>query len=247
MRTTLAIIAAASIASVAGAQSPRLGGPMKHISIGFDGVALHASVDQAVATPTMQDYAETYTGLPSVLNDKMYNAQYGWVIEGVWTLPDAASLWIEQTLPVDNLEVFGGRTMLNNASYTPIFGTAGSAPRIMWSGTMLHNWYATTVPGAYSATYRVYLGDASGEPLTAYQEAFVTLDWFAKSPCTADFDQNGIVNIDDIFVYLNAWFSGCLGSAGQPCNGRTVDADADNHVSIDDLFIFIANWFGGCD
>jgi hypothetical protein len=31
----------------------------------------------------------------------------------------------------------------------------------------------------------------------------------ATPACTADFDRNGSVNIDDIFGYLNAWFTGC--------------------------------------
>jgi hypothetical protein len=55
-------------------------------------------------------------------------------------------------------------------------------------------------------------------------------------PCVADFDRSGTANLDDIFIYLNAWF------AGEPrCN---VDGIAG--LTIDDLFVFINLWFAGC-
>jgi hypothetical protein len=31
----------------------------------------------------------------------------------------------------------------------------------------------------------------------------------STAACPADFDQNGSANVDDIFVFLNAWFTGC--------------------------------------
>jgi hypothetical protein len=64
--------------------------------------------------------------------------------------------------------------------------------------------------------------------------------------CRVDFDGSGAVNIDDIFIFLNAWFAGCLGQSGSPCFGRTTDFDMSGALSIDDIFIFINAWFGGC-
>lgn len=56
--------------------------------------------------------------------------------------------------------------------------------------------------------------------------------------CYADFDKNGSVTIDDIFGFLNAWFSG---SPFAQSNG-----DGAGTPQIGDIFIFLNNWFGGC-
>ena len=54
--------------------------------------------------------------------------------------------------------------------------------------------------------------------------------------CRADFDQNGALNINDLFAFLNAWFA------------RSPQADFNqvNGVSIDDLFAYLNSWFTGC-
>jgi hypothetical protein len=67
----------------------------------------------------------------------------------------------------------------------------------------------------------------------------------AAPPCTADFDGSGTANIDDIFIFLNAWFANCTGQAGPPCNGRNADIN-NNGLNIDDIFIFLNLWFAGC-
>jgi hypothetical protein len=79
-------------------------------------------------------------------------------------------------------------------------------------------------------------------PASAYFRTATTV-----APCRADFDQNGSRNIDDIFIFLNAWFNGCNGTqSGSPCFGRNTDVDGVNGVNIDDIFIFINIWFAGC-
>jgi hypothetical protein len=57
--------------------------------------------------------------------------------------------------------------------------------------------------------------------------------------CFADYDHNGARTIDDIFVYLNAWF------AASPYT--KVGGDGMATPSIDDIFVFINNWFAGCN
>lgn len=54
--------------------------------------------------------------------------------------------------------------------------------------------------------------------------------------CKANFNQLNGVSIDDLFLFLNAWFLG-LPSA---------DMDGVNGVAIDDLFLFLNAWFVGC-
>jgi hypothetical protein len=53
-------------------------------------------------------------------------------------------------------------------AYSGIFGTAGSATKWQWDGKMDHNTYAVSLSDItapwqlFSATYRVYVGDAVG-------------------------------------------------------------------------------------
>ena len=54
--------------------------------------------------------------------------------------------------------------------------------------------------------------------------------------CRADFDCNGSVSIDDLFLYFNAYFQQAAGS----------DFNGDNETTIDDLFLFINQYFIGC-
>lgn len=56
------------------------------------------------------------------------------------------------------------------------------------------------------------------------------------TPCIADFDDSGTPSIDDLFLYLNAWFQ----------SDFAADVDSQPGVSIDDLFVFLNAWFTGC-
>ncbi|MBL8963340.1 MAG: EF-hand domain-containing protein [Phycisphaerae bacterium] len=150
--------------------------------VSFDGVDLYVMVDHHVDMPIMRNYGETYTGDASVLNGVMYNAQYGWMVEGFWSPPTNALLWIEQSDVSPAIRSYSGGTMMNQGTFSPIFSTDGSAPRIQWSGSMLHNWYATAVTGDFNATYMVYFGDEMGVPIPGYGHAEVTIDWVAVAP-----------------------------------------------------------------
>lgn len=56
-------------------------------------------------------------------------------------------------------------------AYSGIFGTAGSSSRWKWDGKMDHNTYAVSLSDIsapaqlFSATYRVYVGDAAGNEI----------------------------------------------------------------------------------
>ena len=79
-------------------------------------------------------------------------------------------------------------------------------------------------------------------------EAIVRMTLELGDDCGADFDGGGTVTIDDIFVYLNAWFAGCDGTQppGPPCNGRNADFDGVGGVTINDIFAYLNAWFAGC-
>ena len=161
----------------AGMDMPVFGGPMKHIAVHLHENMLEAHVDDSVPTPILQNYGQRYGGDASVLNDTMYNAQYGWMVEGLWAPPSGSFLWIEQISATAGLMAYSGGTMMSPGTFDPIFGTAGSSSAIMWGGTMLHNWYAVTAPGTYSATYRIYFGDINGIAIDGYEADEVTLNW----------------------------------------------------------------------
>jgi len=83
-----------------------------------------------------------------------------------------------------------GFPIIYSNNYNGIFGTGGSSAKWKWDGTMIHNVYA--VPAAYvtqpdqvfSATYKVYVGDAAGnEILNADSSTTSTLEtWSWKAP-----------------------------------------------------------------
>jgi hypothetical protein len=58
-----------------------------------------------------------------------------------------------------------------------------------------------------------------------------------KPACFADFDGTGLLNIDDLFIYLDAWF----------VQDVRTDVDHSGRSTLDDLFIYLNMWFAGCD
>ena len=78
-------------------------------------------------------------------------------------------------------------------NYYGIFGTAGSSTKWKWDGTMIHNVYA--VPAAYvtqpnqefSATYKVYVGDANGNEIfnadSSSTSTLETWSWKGSGHC----------------------------------------------------------------
>ena len=55
--------------------------------------------------------------------------------------------------------------------------------------------------------------------------------------CIADFDENGEVEVPDIFAYLAAWFA----------HDDRANVDGLPGVDVPDIFAFLSLWFTGCD
>ena len=111
-----------------------------------------------------------------------------------------ASIWIEKISQTPGLETYqavgtygvnaNGSTTVDPAAngYAPIFGTAGSSTKWKWDYMMDHNTYA--VPAAYitsanqlfSATYKIYVGDAAGVEIPAAASASTTTTWGWQGP-----------------------------------------------------------------
>lgn len=56
------------------------------------------------------------------------------------------------------------------------------------------------------------------------------------SACRVDFNGSGGADLDDIFIYLGAWFR----------QESVANFDAFPAITLDDLFIFLNQWFAGC-
>lgn len=179
---------------------PKLGGgqvsaEMIHIDIYYDKASNQflANVDDSYGVPHLRplDPGEAFdpTSSYAVLNEKAYNAQYGWNAGGFFEIPAGAAIWIELIAGSPELETYEGWGRLG--THTPIFGTAGSSRKWKWSGVMVHNTYAVRNPLAdlYFAEYHIYFGDAetgSQAGFEQYADATVRLEW-AASPVEARF------------------------------------------------------------
>jgi hypothetical protein len=71
---------------------------------------------------------------------------------------------------------------------------------------------------------------------TPQRDNALRLEFTLPPLCRADFNGSGGATIDDIFIFLNAWFASDI---------RT-DYDNSGTVTIDDIFIFLNVWFAGC-
>lgn len=59
---------------------------------------------------------------------------------------------------------------------------------------------------------------------------------FAVLPCPGDFNLDSVVSSQDIFAFLNAWFS----------SSPTADIDNSGTISVQDIFVFLQRWFARC-
>jgi hypothetical protein len=101
---------------------------------------------------------------PALLINNLVQSTYG----------PGASIWIDCLTKSTGLESYlavGMNGMGSPNSYSGIFGTAGSSTKWQWDGMMDHNTYAVgldyiTAPSQlFSATYKVYVGDAFGNEI----------------------------------------------------------------------------------
>lgn len=167
------ILAAGSCLVAWGCPAQSLGGPMMHMLISQSGQSLEFSFETALTEPLEMQRAgvSEFGGVASVLNGTGYNAQFGWLASGFFSLPSGSGVFVRE------LSATRGLSAYDAFSFEPIFGTGGSPATWQWSGAMTHNWYSASRQGAYSAFYEVYVGDGSGVALDGWSSTFVRLDW----------------------------------------------------------------------
>lgn len=184
--TFLAFASAACLVAVPARadELPRVVGGMRHVMITVTDGALHAHVETGTQATDLYAFPEdSYAGAAGVLNDSFYSSQYGWLAGGFIALEAGESIVIENTAMDAGLRVYEGgmRMMREMHTYAPIFGTEGSSAQSLWSGTMRHDWFAASGLGDYEASFRLFVQDESGNEVSSYGDASVTL-YFSAIP-----------------------------------------------------------------
>jgi GH15 family glucan-1,4-alpha-glucosidase len=115
----------------------------------------------------------------------------------------------------------GGAVNVATAAKIPV----GSSPCSVTAGGS---------PVAYSHNRATGVVSLSAFPLDAAAASTTTLVVRYRAGRSADWNSNGVINIDDIFIFLNSWFA---------ADGDFSDS---NGTNIDDIFIFLNAWFTAC-
>lgn len=148
-------------------------------------------------------------------------------------LVDAYFVWTDVGFDLEHGDVTGdGYT--NNADYTTISAFIAANDGTYADADGLANGEVTI--GLFPFDYSLYdvnydgvvgPGDVPGSPL-----------------CKADFDESGVVDVVDLFAFLDVWFV----QAGMPPPLASPTADINNSggVEVLDLFLFLDAWFAGC-
>ncbi len=126
-------------------------------------------------------------------------------------------------------------------------GAASFSVTPLGAGPFAYSWRKGTVPinittNPSSATATLMLAGVSSADVGSYDCVVSTSCGSTPSTaamltiCAADFDCSGIVSIDDIFSFLNAWFA----------QDPRANIDGAGGVAIDDIFAYLNLWFSGC-
>ncbi len=232
-QSKFAVVASLALAGAALADTPNLGGSMLHLLLSQNGQALEIDYETPAGGPIelFRYPGEMYNGAASVLDETYYSGRYGWLADGFFDLPPGSGVFVE------NLSTSAGLGVYDAFSYAPILGTDASSAIWQWTGAMTHNWYSASGPGVYSATYRVYVGNASTqEPLPDWTAATLTLEWFVPFDCVADVNGDGMLTPADFTAWIaayNAQSTGC-------------DQNDDGFCTPADFSAWISNFNAGC-
>ena len=170
--TAIALTLGACATSHALASTPTLGGPMSHLLITLFQQQVYVTFESpSMATVTMQDSPDDFTGPADVLNHTGYNAQFGWLANGFISLPPSSGIFVRTIASSPHLDVY------EETTFASILGTDGSSEIWQWDGTMTHNWYSTDTHGPHFARYEVFVGDILGNPLAGYTPGTIDLSF----------------------------------------------------------------------
>ncbi|QDU72043.1 hypothetical protein [Mucisphaera calidilacus] len=250
MRNLTSLIMTLCLATHALADGVYLGGLMNHLNVG---VAAPVNGSFPLVITFDDDPGDGLLMVPGeppldppydVLEDRAYNAQYGWLRQGRWGPGPGEGVFIERIDSTPGLHIYegaygtdagGGISGDLNGEHTlaPIFSTDDSPAYWQWDGRMTHHWHVTDEPGTYEATFSVYVAqDLNGTP-GSLSELFIpgeiTLTWI-DNVSTPDYTAD---DIDAISLALRT-------------DTTTPDMDYDNNgiVNNDDRTYLIQTLIG---
>jgi len=160
---------------------------MKHANVSLVNSTLSIHVNDPPPSPVtmMTGFGVDYTPDKfNVLEDVYFNAQHGWLPEGIYSPPAGAGIWIKRvaaTQPVGSaFHVYeGGNGTEGMAAWTmnEIYDHDGFLWQ--WDGAMQHDYFTADRTGDYSMTFEVFVGDSSAAPLTGYPPETTTFQFRA--------------------------------------------------------------------
>jgi hypothetical protein len=88
------------------------------------------------------------------------------------------------------------------------------------------------------------IGQPDAATPTAGGAFTITGGFWADAPvsCRADFNQSGVVSVQDIYDFLTSWNS----QAGQSAPGLSADFNSTGDVTVQDIFDFLSAWANDC-
>lgn len=179
---------------------------MKHAEISLSGGIVELHTANPPASPVVMTSGSGIDYTPDkfdVLEDNYFNAQHGWLSPGgfLTELPAGGSIWMKRlaaTQPAGStFEVFEGGNMAEGMgawSMAPIY--AADNDIWQWDGAMQHDYFTADMPGDYSMSFEVYVGDASGDAIDGFTAAQTTFDFTAvPEPSTCALALLGILGL----------------------------------------------------
>lgn len=161
---------------------------MRHLNVAISGsvLSIHSTSPPVTPLTMMSSHGIDYSPDKfNVLEDVYFNAQNGWLPDGLFTeLPAEGAIWIKRTSasqPVGGrLRVFEGGNMTEGMdawTMSELYAFDGATWR--WDGAMQHDYYTADMPGAYAMSFEVYVGDGNGDPIAGYEPASTTVNFVA--------------------------------------------------------------------
>lgn len=161
---------------------------MKHLAVHLHGTEFEIHAATSPPSPLTMMSAGNTDFTPSkfdVLEGKYFNAQPGWIPDGLFTgLPTDAAVWIERvsaSQPAGSqFRVYEGGNMSEGmGAWTMNEVYLADGARWRWDGAMQHDYYTADIPGQYSMNFRVYAGDAAGNPVPGFSAGTATISFVA--------------------------------------------------------------------
>lgn len=127
------------------------------------------------------------------------------------------------------------RVRLANTAAIVCDGTSlSSPPGVLWANDP----FCSSSPTP-SYTFRIR-GDCDKDNTADDEDT--SLDCVANCG-VIDFNDSETITVQDLFDFLAAYFAGCHGQPGSPCNGHSADVNGSGQITVQDIFDFLAEFF----